>query len=536
MAVILLSLVALVVKMGPTWTSDEGAVRAQVEAISQLGTWALHRPYAGIDPEETISPIYASAIRGSQYYPYTKRPAYPMMLVPFRTWLGRDAVLLPSVIGSLLAAVMGALIAATFGVRYRNLTFWILVAGTPLLLYGFTVTAHTLATAACAFAVLLVIRIPERPILVSTLGGMSIFFATVLRAEAAVFGLALAIAVVSLQSFRSRRASSAFSLVVAAAAVLAHVGSTRAALSIAGVEPVSESAPLFDVFRIGSGFAWGLLVRPWDELVLSVAVLMCVGGAIAVAIMVHRSVGANAAIRSMAVVSVAGSVGIVLLSPSMITGLFAVVPILGAGLAIVNRELLRDQRAMFLLVTSLLFIGGVVVVQVGDAGGVAWGGRYLLPSVPLLVVVAVVALDQLPELNPEGRVIVGVVLAIATFALTAASLLMLREAHSRTDLFNDRMGSLALSSAHSVTDAPLIVSPFPHVGRHVWATIEDVDYVLAPEEDFEKYVRRLARVSPPRFGVFRAWDEEMNALFNSIGYRRDAESQAPFHVLVRTSG
>jgi hypothetical protein len=71
------------------WTSDEGAVRAQVEFVASDGEWSRTRTFADIDPEMVLSPIAAASINQGVYYPYTKRPAFPVALVPIRLAFGQ---------------------------------------------------------------------------------------------------------------------------------------------------------------------------------------------------------------------------------------------------------------------------------------------------------------------------------------------------------------------------------------------------------------------------------------------------------------
>jgi len=95
-------LIALVPFVDPAeiWTSDEGAVRAQVEFLASDNDWSRIRPFTDIDPEMVLSPIFASTINGDEYSPYTKRPAYPAMLVPLRLQFGDAGLIALSLAGN----------------------------------------------------------------------------------------------------------------------------------------------------------------------------------------------------------------------------------------------------------------------------------------------------------------------------------------------------------------------------------------------------------------------------------------------------
>jgi hypothetical protein len=88
-------------------------------------------------------------------------------------------------------------------------------------------------------------------------------------------------------------------------------------------------------------------------------------------------------------------------------------------------------------------------------------------------------------------------------------------------------------------DNPVIVSRQTHLGRHVWRTVEDVDYLLLDPTQFRPYLGRFAAQQPMLFGFAGNVDTGDLAFFESIGYsvvrRPDPELAFQFWVFARTA-
>lgn len=533
-ATVILVLIIPLVLNGPIWTSDEGAVRAQVEVIATEGSWSRVRPFFHIDPEGVVSPINASTISDDRYYPYTKRPAYPVLLVPVRLLFGQFGILLPSLVGTILAGLAGAQIAGLFSQRIRTVTFWVLVMGSPLFFYGYTATAHTLAAAASSVAMLVVLQASKmRGSLVLSIAGASMFLAVVLRTEAVLFGVALAIGIVVFRPLVGRFQNAVLTLVVAGSTVTAHVGSLWWAVQVAGEKPVSEGEGILAGARFLSGMRFSLVGRDLGGGIVLFAVMMTAYGCTLLALTLRQEPQNRQVQLVFAGVSVVGSVMVASFAPVVISGLVPAMPLLIAGLVLVRRSSMTDTRIGLILLVSIIFFAGVLITQDSSAGGLQWGGRYLLLAVPMLTSVAVASLANLVNKDPHGGTVLVSVLTIATVALSLNAALVLRAGHERSQELNTRMDVMAVEATYEVGKRPVIVSSNTHLGRHVWTMLDQVDFFLPPAEDFEAYLRRLAGEDIFRMGVFGEWDDDREAFFESLGYVKVTRSDPPFVIVTR---
>jgi hypothetical protein len=514
-------LIAFVPLINPAeiWTSDEGAVRAQVEFIAADGSWSRVRPMASIDPEMVVSPIRAATIHGDVYYPYTKRPLYPMILVPIRSVFGQSALIGISLAGTVAAAIAGALIAGLAGWELRRTTFWVLAFASPLLIYAFTVTAHSVAAACGAFALVLVIR-ADRHVTIRVLLAMALLGVAVsLRVEAVAYGLAVAVAVV----FLSRRDHDRSRLVAAAGIVIATVASHGVnhlwALHVAGVPPVSEGERLLSGMRLIRGSFSSLLLLAHHVPPLSVsAVALIAGGSVLFAIAVRTQPEKVALQRVLAGTCALGVALLVVAPPIAIAGFLVATPVLTIGMILIGRNEIRRPETRMILVLSLVFAVAVLATQESGGGGIQWGGRYLLPMVPLLVPIAVLAIHNHGVRLPANRSMLLSVVILTSIGLSVNGLLMLHRQHAIAVSFQEEIVAFARDVEDGDGGRPVLVSSNTHLGRHMWRTVEDIDYFLPPADRFEVYMQRFVATDTRRFG-FLGNVEERVEFFEDLGYR-----------------
>jgi len=522
-----------IVHPGGTWTSDEGAIRAQVEFLQDGGSWSAERPFADLDPEGVTSPIHASTVDGDRYSPYTKHPLLPTLLGPFRSFLDDWALVLPALLGTIVAATVGATIAGLIDRRVRVLSLWVLAIASPLFFYGYTVLGHTIATALGALAVLVVMRFRDKPSSMWLVAIVSVFAATLLRAEALAFGAALGLAILIVDSASRRLTRLPLAVGLVAGAVAGMVVNDRWAIAVGGVEPVSEGQGILDAFRFVSGaFSSLVLVDFGTPRMLFVVVAMT--GSAAVAAVLASRFPERVSVFNVAVgLSIFGSVGLILLAPVPIGGLLAASPILMAGLVVLRRLDRFRYEIRLILVTSIIFVGAVFLTQERGGGGAQWGGRYLMFVVPLLFPVAMAALAKV-DIEPQRFRGLVSMLAIASLVLTMNAVLVLRTGREKTAALSGRLVELAFDDSQ---DEPLvIVSSGTHLGRQAWRTISDIDYFLIPDEQFDEYVVRLVDDGRARFAVVGPWTDRRAALFDSLGYSREPGSVEPFIVVSASSG
>ncbi|GMQ97590.1 MAG: hypothetical protein BMS9Abin17_0089 [Acidimicrobiia bacterium] len=519
-----------------TWTSDEGAVRSQVELLSTQGSWSAVRPFSDLDPEEITSPIHASTIVGERYSPYTKQPALPVVLAPVRSVAGEAALVLPALLGALLAAVIGSLIAGSFTSRIRNLTLWVIAFATPVLFYGYTVLGHTAAAALGALAVFVVLRWGERlsPTWLFAIGAM--FVAPLFRAEAFAFGIALGVAVIIAQRGVRWSVRGSLSVSIVAASLAGLIVNQRWAASVGGGDPVSEGQRILDWFRLVSGAFSSLILVDFGTVALLGVVVMMTGGAALVAVAVHREPDNRRFHLVAASLSIAGSVSLLFLAPIPVGGLLAATPVLVAGMLLLRREDLSDRSIRLIVTTAVLFVSAVFLTQERGGGGAQWGGRYLMPIVAILVPVAILLLRRLLQSAPHAARLVVVPLVIAVLVLTIDAAVVLRSGRENSAELTHRLVQLADSVGGSSSESPVILSSRTHIGRHAWRTTDDIDYFLVPEEAFDVYLDRLVESGESRFGVVGAWTPDRRALFESHGFAAVDPATAPFIVVGRIDG
>jgi hypothetical protein len=127
------------------------------------------------------------------------------------------------------------------------------------------------------------------------------------------------------------------------------------------------------------------------------------------------------------------------------------------------------------------------------------------------------------------------VLVVASLALSTNAVVLLRHRHAVTAVFAEQVGRFAAELPSGGPDRPAIVSRNTHLGRHVWRTLEDVDYLLVDRDQFQPYLRRFAAQQYPQFGFVGEIEDGDIRFFESIGYSVLRQSGSELWVFFRTS-
>lgn len=513
-------LIALVPFVDPAeiWTSDEGAVRAQVEFITSDGAWSRTRPFADIDPELVLSPIHAATIDNDVYFPYTKRPAYPSVLVPLRAVFGESALIALSLAGTVAAAIAGAMVIGLVGSRLRRTTFWALAFASPLFIYGYTVTAHTLAAACASFAFVIAIRTDDHAAIRALLAMALLGIAVSLRAEAVAYGVAFSIALVVLWWNERDRRQLVTAGGILVTSVFAHLLNYLWALRIAGVAPVSEGESISDGARLIRGAFSSLLLLAYGNPTTMVVLALIAGVGVLLALVVRIEPENSRLQWALAGVSVVGVAALVAVGPVEITGFLVATPVIAIGLVFVRRTEMGHPITRSIVVLSSVFALAVVATQDSSGGGIQWGGRYLMLLIPLLVPVAVIAISGQLTRTPRSRVVMIAVVVLTSVALSSNGLFNLHRQHEIAVAYQSTFIAFSRDVADTSGEPPVVVSTNIHLGRHMWRTIEDIDYLLLQEEQFNLYMKRFAATKTDRFGYVGSI-EEHETFFAAIGYR-----------------
>ncbi len=458
--VALLAIVALV-DNGASAITDEGAVVAQVDALSQ-GGWAIDLPLPSVDPDGEFVTMENSDVVGATFHPYAKHPAYPVLLVPFWSLGGHLGLLVASALGTWAAAVVamflcrrmlagtpttapaGATTTPTCTRRVEDLglvTLWVLGLGSPLLFGATTVMAHSLAAALTGGVVLTLVAalgdgVPLRRRVPLVLAGLVLAVPLVLlRSEGlfAVAGIAAALGLCSIRSLRPPHidpARALTSVALAGLGIASYLFDGRLAASIQGDEGISN-------FVIGAqevGFVdgrllalWASVLRPGNPrlgpaaIVLFIATVCLIAGAV----LWRRSPRHRSLAVQLVVAGAALTVVRQFLPVGQVTGLVAAFPLLVMGLVQLRRADLASFTARVCLITSAVAASLVLATSYSIGGAAEWGGRFyhlLLPLVvPLAVTGAAAALASPAPRNPSPNRGQGTDSESEVAAATAAS-------------------------------------------------------------------------------------------------------------------
>lgn len=521
-------LLALVSFVNPReiWTSDEGAVRAQVDFVASDATWSRTRPFAAIDPEMVLSPIKAATIKDDVYHPFTKSPLLPLTLIPLKNLLGDSGLIALSLAGTVIAATGGAIVAGMLGGGMRRTTFWAIALASPLLIYSYMVTAHTVAAAFCTLAFAAVFSTGRsgvtRLVLAMTMITMAVFF----RVEAAAFAVAFALVLLG-GWWRHRDRFHLYAATgVAAAGILSFLLNSMWALRIAGADPVSEREALLDVLRLARGaFSLLLLLGYHENRMSALALTLIIGAGVMLALTIRFEPDRILLQRLLAGTSIGGAIMLGLAPPDGVTGLLLATPVVVVGLVLVGNEEWHEPVQRSILATSGLLAVLVIATQDSAGGGIQWGGRYLMVAVPLLCTVALAAIRRQTARTPASGWLLGGVVVVASIALSISGLVLLRTQHAEAVTFQATIGDFADNVATSDGSRPVLVSTGTHLGRHMWRSVEEIDFLLVPDDQFQVYLGRFATTGVIRFGFVGPIDRH-EAFLVSSGYRV-VERQSP---------
>ncbi|MGI9586078.1 MAG: hypothetical protein ACR2N7_10860 [Acidimicrobiia bacterium] len=503
------------------WSSDEGAIRLQAQVLEGRSEWFLDRPFADIDPEGVTSPIQASTVSGDQFAPFTKHPVTPLVVAAMPGGAGGWQVVLPSILGSLLAATISALIAGWLHKPSRNYALWAMGLATPLFFYSFTVLHHTLGVAFAALAIAGAVRFAtERSRVWLFASALSIFALPFVRREGLLLAGALAVGVVVAHVFGgvARRISLAGMYVVAGG--MGAVANDALARGLAGQPSVIEGDRAFwSVERIVQSFGSGLTA--FDGIVTAAAafVFLYVVGTI---LLCWVLVADPSNIRKhllYAATAVVGIAGIIFISRPSLSGAVVAMPWIVGALIAAKRSLRTNPLIRFLVVSGLLYVVAVLVTQERHAGGAQWGGRYLMLALPALVPVAVVVLRQAIDGVPKRSLRATTVVAGAILIMTVVTSVSVLNAGRQTVASANVQWSMASATVgeDGAGHRAVLLSPDSQLGRFGWSEVGAIDFFMIPS-DLETYVSRYTDQEPERFIFMGSWDTEIEVLFADNGY------------------
>jgi hypothetical protein len=532
LAVVLLALVP-VVGTDASFSADEGAAIVQAKSLSAGRGWLVEHPLPQVDPEGRFYPIELSHAGRDGVAPFAKHPLYALVMATADRVGGVAAMVLLSLLGTVVTAALAAALAGELDPTLRRPALWVAGVASPLLFDGFLVMGHALGAACVAGAALLaVVALRRRNVLLAAAVVPCLVVAILLRTEAALLAVALAL-VMGAIAVRHRRIG-AVPLTLIGGAVVAAVGTrllerTWANHVVGGRLPMANTGP-DDPFGFVSGrlhaFAQTWLHPSYDgtpavELLLVVmAVCIAVG-----AFIVRRRPQDGDGMALVAIVAGGAAVAALAIDPAnLVPGLLIAFPIGLAGLLLIGRSTLNTTTARVLFGTFALFALGVLTTQYSSGGTAEWGGRYFAIGLPLLVPVALLALrDHSLRIGPMAarRALAGLV--VCSVALAVMSVGSLRATHRFT---GELMSAIERAGRATRIEPPVLVATSGAIPRLAWATFDRQRWLLAPSDDLGVLFDRLGRAGVNQVG-FVTHDPNRDLAKLGGGMHVDAEAGEP---------
>ncbi len=517
-------------------STDTGGKVATLDAMAERGDL---RPDLGYwagewDDDASLYPMFSTKRIGDQWINVTNLPMLYAALPLYRLG-GYELALLIPMLGGVATALVGGRLARQLGSPDGAAATWLIGIASPVTMYSLDLWEHSIGLALMGAGVSLVLDAVEDDRWVpAVLAGLAFGAAASMRQEAlvygAVIGLGLTIVAVRRFSWRGLRQ------VVA-------MGSGTVIMLIAGI--AIERAAMGSSLRAGRSAdtaksataEWGARlhesimtfaspVSAPRTSVIAMSLLLIVG-LIAVAVGLPGGDASERATTSdvdtpdassdaapshaadtgrrwlirggqiVAAVYLLKVLTIVNSGLGFVPGMLATTPIAGIGLGVIFLSERRLFRWRVLLAAAIVPLPLVWNFQYLGGAGPQWGGRYILLSGLLLMVIGVVVLEQRA---PS-------VLRLAGFASLAITLFGLAWFAQRSHGFAD--ASLALADR----EEPILVFADAHAPRESGPIVLGEQWLAAPtEEDRIEAVQVILASGERSFGyVDYAYDEAPDA-------------------------
>jgi hypothetical protein len=411
--------------------TDTGGKVATLKAMAanhtftnvDVGYWA-----ARWDPHGALHPLYYTGHIGSHWVQATTLPMQLLGEPLYRLGGYRLALLLP-ILGAVGCAYAARALAARFGGdRVRQWwAFWIVGLASPVAIYALDFWEHSIGLALMAWGLVALLDLlthdtPRARGRLGLLGGLAFGCAATMRTEALIY-LAVTAAVVGItllrrdRRFRPWLVPGVLTVVGAAVPLAANRLLSQWVLgdglreSRAGGAVGGAGADLALRLREGFVTTFGLSSASSNG-----AIVLGIASAAVLAIAVARGgrrgrsldrpllVGLLACAGLLYVGTFAGGLG-------WVSGITGAAPLAAAGAVLAWKNPIRRTATVAVLVALPV----VWAFQWTGGAGPQWGGRYVLTTMFVLVVAAVVALPSLKA--PVPQVLVGLAVAVTVFGL-----------------------------------------------------------------------------------------------------------------------
>lgn len=509
LALLAVALLALVPVLGTDglFSGDEGALAAQTRQLHDEGDWSVPLPFPAVDPDGAAFPYDLSQPTAEGAAPFVKHPAYPWLAAPLYGAGGLTAVQVLSVMGTVAAALAAAALARRIRPGLERPTLWVVGLGSPLLFDGYLLIAHTLGAALVTGALLagLVAVEHRRPAWAGAVF-VGVAAAVLLRNEAVLYGLALALAFGVAALRRRDLIAGVVAVVAGAAAVSAKAFDAALSTAVAGrADVVGVPGGTADGIgaalrgRIGALVTTVLAPSYGGRPVAALLVLLAAGCLVAAALVARRpDLDRTLVATLVAVAAGCALLRLVAAPPALVPGLLVAFPLLGAGLCLLHRHQLRGAAGVVAL-TAGLFVAAVAGTQYASGGSGEWGGRYFALGVPALVPLALVGLsDAAARFDPVTRRRLAGGIVTVTAAFSALALLSLHAVHDGTAALVDQVARVAATTEAGDGGAPVVLTAADALPRLSWEHVPDGRWLLVDEEQVGEYAERLREAGVQR--------------------------------------
>lgn len=380
--------------------SDVGGKTATLEALVESGSLDLGFWAADHDPDGSVHPMYSTARFGDEWVNVT---TLPMILAawPLAEVGGLGLAMVIPMLGSVAAAVAARRLALDLGGN-PTLAFWAVGLGSPAAFYAVSFWEHSLGLGLMAWGIVMLRSALDGGARYAAFSGLLFGAAASLRQEALVYGFVAGVVLVGVLGTgwtRESVLSSAQRLMQVTKSGGAMAGST---LLVLVANRMLEQAVLGEAFRDGrsasTATSFGAdLGQRWSDAVLTtfapfgsvtlietILGLVLIGAVVAGTLKLQRGESAQAAMVVIGVMYGLIALETVINGLSFVPSLLIVSPlaIVGATLGVQQRE------AQPLAALALGAMPLVWMVQYSNGMAAQWGGRYLLASGWILIVLA----------------------------------------------------------------------------------------------------------------------------------------------------
>jgi hypothetical protein len=489
---------------------DTGLRYLQVRTFEEYGWRQGIVPYPGLqfDPGMRFVPYYFAYSRYGDGLLLMISLFFALTVAAMRTLFGPAGIVIVPVIGTLVAAASVAGLWQLAGFRHARWLFWGTALATPLLFYSLTLWDHSIGVGLSTLGVYLAARaLEDRRWIWPAGAGFAIALAVLQRPDVGPMAIALGGALLATTWRRWRLPvyygiGGLFGLLVMAPLNVMWAGHplgvviARPYLGYLSntYNPFASYWENVELTRAAVATRQLLAVEAGQPLTL-VAALLLVAGSVFLAIVLrmpplHRR---SLLYGSFAMIVAGTILGLLPARYGQVNGIFTTLPLFGLALAYVEHpeQGVRVYRLVF-LAAWLYVILTLLVVRA--PGGIQWGGRYLLPAVPLLfflALYAVVAFSR--QMQPaEARALnrVAAVLVILSLLVQVAGVRAMFRAKADLKQWQTGIGSL---------EAEVILTNSSIFASYMTGLDEKIFFYVDNEAEVALLAERLAAQGEDRF-------------------------------------